>query len=65
MQSGLTRRSTYFFSPIFRRSSGSAVLLLPESAEGSQDFFGKFLSIFSTDETDGADDGVGRNDETQ
>jgi hypothetical protein len=38
----------YSCSLIFPRSSGSAVLLLPESAGGSQHFFGKFFSIFST-----------------
>ena len=32
----------YACSLIFPRSSGSAVLLLPESAEGSQDFLGIF-----------------------
>ena len=53
----------YSCSLIFPRSSGSAVLLLPESAEGSQHFFWEILLDLFHDEADGA--GEGANNEAQ
>jgi hypothetical protein len=51
MECGPTRRSTLFFTLIcslaFPRGSWSAALFLAESAEGSQDFFGKISREFS------------------